>query len=826
MSLARQMLGALKEAGRRILLKARVRGYERIDPKTKRPIRVRAHVRVDPVRTLQFVSPNVRESLQTTDAIAAIESETHRRMREFSALVDRELGISSDPPRDAIGDWATGSENTLLIEARGNVDEDALKLALAFKGKAMRQIATASFQIHKGGSGRAYQMVVEAPSLKGIQQALDQSGIPHRTIQQLKSGGWLITVASHDGSLEGNVARFAQKVGCHAKRLQGTFTLVGDMDFASREVALREYDRIIAECPERFRGSVRRLRRLGRGHLSDVHPDGTGNPKQPVAKAYTTASPSQAVGAAPTTGDQNRLLRLRIRNARAAANTAPSPAKREVGNYRKGHVRLHGLDIAIENPKGSTRTAIDGSWSRRMAHDYGYIKTTRGADDDHVDVFVGDHPASQIVFVVDQVDRDGRFDEHKVILGALTEAEARQIYASAYPAGWRVGPITSLTSEQFREWLAVGDTTKPLAPRVRLVIKARGNPGQRREVQQPGSRGGTFYHTPEGHIVYGKRPIGKRGFRIKKVVDTREYEEGPDERWYPIPESGTERDCDRCGKSHKVHVEVEDIDSGATHVVGSGCAAASGIFSEKQAASVANLAKRARQLEVQIARFKERAAIWDPAWAAATHEAAAMPLPPITGEVHDPERGPVTWRMGDVWAKQQGKVTAEPASERREYLERSWRDRRAREIVARLAPDAKPPQKEALAIAEDLYAKLRARLEKVTTEPHGPSRIAKADSESTPAAQTGQGPTHMATLLVQRFIRKALDRKAKEAAADLAANAAADAAPLPPAVPPEEAAQPKCISVTTTGRIIAEDPPGLFSVDDEGRIKFNRGAQA
>lgn len=826
MSLTGQMLGALREAGRRILLKARVRGYERIDPKTKRPIRVRAHDRVDPVRTLQFVSPNVRENLQTTEAIAALESEQHQRMRALSALVDRELGISSDPPRDAIGDWATGSENTLFVPTRGKPDTQALSLALAIKGLAMNQIAVAGFQYHRDGKGRAYVMQVQAPSLQQVQNTLERNGIQFRTIQPLQGGAWSITVCSADDSLDNKVVAFAKEAGCNAQRFRGTFILVGDLAFASREIARREYNRIIAECPERFRGSVRRLRRYGRDHGIHAYSRGSGNAKQTVAKALATASPSLAVGAAPTTGDQNRLLRLRIRNARAAANTAPSPAKREVGNYRKGHVRLHGLDIAIENPKGSTRTAVDGSWSRRMAHDYGYIKTTRGADDDHVDVFVGDHPASQIVFVVDQVDRDGRFDEHKVILGALTEAEARQIYASAYPAGWRVGPITSLTSEQFREWLAVGDTTKPLAPRVRLVIKARGNPGQRREVQQPGARGGTFYHTPEGHIVYGQRPIGKRGFRIKKVVDTREYEEGPDERWYPIPESGTERDCDRCGKSHKVHVEVEDIDSGATHVVGSGCAAASGIFSEKQAASVANLAKRARQLEVQIARFKERAAIWDPAWAAATHEAAAMPLPPITGEVHDPERGPVTWRMGDVWAKQQGKVTAEPASERREYLERSWRDRRAREIVARLAPDAKPPQKEALAIAEDLYAKLRARLEKVTAEPHGPSRIAKADSESTPAAQTGQGPTHMAKLLVQRFIRKALDRKVKEAAADLATNAAADAAPLPPAVTPEELAQPKRIAVTTTGRIVAEDPPGLFSVDDEGRIKFNRGAQA
>lgn len=169
----------------------------------------------------------------------------------------------------------------------------------------------------------------------------------------------------------------------------------------------------------------------------------------------------------------HRELKRQLGQARPQVERKPTPAQREAGNYRKGHVRLHGLDVTIENPRGSVRTAVDGSWSRRMPYDYGYLKRTTGADQDGVDVFIGDHPASQLVFVVDQVDRDGAFDEHKVILGALTEAEARQIYASAYPAGWRIGPVTSLTMDQFKAWLRDGDQAKPLAPRVRLVIKAR-----------------------------------------------------------------------------------------------------------------------------------------------------------------------------------------------------------------------------------------------------------------------------------------------------------------------------------------------------------------
>lgn len=193
-----------------------------------------------------------------------------------------------------------------------------------------------------------------------------------------------------------------------------------------------------------------------------------------VLKTFVRQSDLQAHASAAAF---HRELKRRLGQAREQAETAPSPGQIEAGNYAKGHVSLHGLDITIENPRGSVRSAVDGSWSRRMPYDYGYFKRTEGSDGDAVDVFIGDHPGSELVFVVDQVDRDGRFDEHKVILGTLTEAEARQVYTSAYPAGWRVGPITALTIEQFKTWLRDGDTTKRLAPRVKLVIKAiRNNP--------------------------------------------------------------------------------------------------------------------------------------------------------------------------------------------------------------------------------------------------------------------------------------------------------------------------------------------------------------
>lgn len=155
-----------------------------------------------------------------------------------------------------------------------------------------------------------------------------------------------------------------------------------------------------------------------------------------------------------------------IEAARAEVAPEPTEAQKEAGNYKKGHLKLQGLDIALENPKGSTRSGTDQdgrAWQSTMAHDYGYIKRTLGADGDHVDVFIGDKPDSETVYVVDQVDpKTGKFDEHKVMMGFSDEQAAREGYLGNYEAGWKgLGAIKAMPVESFKRWVKEGDTTKP-----------------------------------------------------------------------------------------------------------------------------------------------------------------------------------------------------------------------------------------------------------------------------------------------------------------------------------------------------------------------------
>jgi hypothetical protein len=142
--------------------------------------------------------------------------------------------------------------------------------------------------------------------------------------------------------------------------------------------------------------------------------------------------------------------------------SSPSKAQAEAGNYRMKHVRVAGLDISIETPKGKRRRP---EWPP-MAADYGYIKGTTGRDGDHLDVFVGPKPNSEIVYVIDQANKEGGFDEHKIMLGFVGMKNAVDCYKRCYTPGWKVGPVTAMTIGQFKNWIRDGKHKKPIEMQV------------------------------------------------------------------------------------------------------------------------------------------------------------------------------------------------------------------------------------------------------------------------------------------------------------------------------------------------------------------------
>lgn len=229
----------------------------------------------------------------------------------------------------------------------------------------------------------------------------------------------------------------------------------------------------IAQGQAEIRTSGTRSAYADRSGTGQVLHQATGRPLEAPAGDQATQAPGPEVANPQAVTDESAALEASTDSgevgtssvdgdvATAAAQAATSPsnslpeptdAQKEAGNYKKGHVRLDGHDISIENPAGSRRNP---DWEP-LQDAYGYIRGTVGKDKDHVDVFMTERAgdASLPVFVVDQVDQRGRFDEHKVVMGTATEAEARATYLRNYRDGWTgLGGITQMTQDQFKAWV-------------------------------------------------------------------------------------------------------------------------------------------------------------------------------------------------------------------------------------------------------------------------------------------------------------------------------------------------------------------------------------
>lgn len=139
---------------------------------------------------------------------------------------------------------------------------------------------------------------------------------------------------------------------------------------------------------------------------------------------------------------------------------APTEAQIEADNYKKTPVNYDGLDIKIETAAGQKRKP---EWPA-LKHHYGDIKRTESADGDAVDVFINkdNERTDTPVFIINQTDKAGKWDEHKILLGFESEAEARQGYLDNYDKDWKAPDvIPQLTMDEFKSWLKSGDTTKP-----------------------------------------------------------------------------------------------------------------------------------------------------------------------------------------------------------------------------------------------------------------------------------------------------------------------------------------------------------------------------
>ena len=198
------------------------------------------------------------------------------------------------------------------------------------------------------------------------------------------------------------------------------------------------------------------------GHAEGVTAPAGNSSKTSVSKVINNQSTLQENSEKSVGGEGETSLSAQIEAASAEVNTNPTEAQKEAGNYKKGHVQVGTFDITIEQPQGSVRKGTDADgkqWESKMNNTYGYIRGAVGVDGDHIDVFLSndiDGWNGRKVFVVDQYNPDGSFDEHKVMLGFNDVDEAKSDYLANYESGWENGrriDITGVNLEDFEKWI-------------------------------------------------------------------------------------------------------------------------------------------------------------------------------------------------------------------------------------------------------------------------------------------------------------------------------------------------------------------------------------
>lgn len=133
--------------------------------------------------------------------------------------------------------------------------------------------------------------------------------------------------------------------------------------------------------------------------------------------------------------------------------------KSEDGEHElQGHIDFQGLDIAVENRKGSVRSGKKpdgGTWRTVMKAPYGYIEApAKGKDGESVDVYVGPKKDAPVAYVVHQHKPNGTgHDEDKVILGTESEEEAKRLYLQHYDDPKFLGPVSAVPVDRLKQLL-------------------------------------------------------------------------------------------------------------------------------------------------------------------------------------------------------------------------------------------------------------------------------------------------------------------------------------------------------------------------------------
>lgn len=182
-----------------------------------------------------------------------------------------------------------------------------------------------------------------------------------------------------------------------------------------------------------------------------------------TARSGARAAGTVTKGGVTSIGE-GELKRMGFGSLSKTGGASSEASKSDDVKYKlHGHTVFQGLQIAIENRKGSVRKGVDPDgkpWKTTFEMPYGYFKKTEGKDGEEIDAYVGPKTDATHAYVVHQQKLDGSgHDEDKVMLGQPSEAAARQAYLKHYN---KVGPkllgdITAIPMDRLKAVLSKAD---------------------------------------------------------------------------------------------------------------------------------------------------------------------------------------------------------------------------------------------------------------------------------------------------------------------------------------------------------------------------------
>lgn len=430
-----------------------------------------------------------QEVQKKIDAGAFERKEPRKKVRYVKE--DADLGPSITPQEHVLREIATGRVSFSLSDAEGaqglsshlgysNSPEERKKLVWALSSDGLTPEAAAE-QIHADMPENLQGMVTDQDVFNMIINAFQEYGSPSKM--------WDAAKNMHGTDIEENIPGYEEDQERQLIEWEASENRMSVPEWiAYSDYIEEELNNLYSSVTDEELNTIfeqiindyeRRAETESAGSTEGQTDSEQGNTVQPERESdnegRTGEVEEQPEPANKTDGESGSVVpepegtvKTDIEAARAEVDQNPTEAQKGAGNYKKGHVKIDGYDVTIENPKGSVRSGKDADgneWSVTMNNDYGYIRGTEGVDGDHIDVFLSDNPETGDVFVIDQVNPDGTFDEHKVMYGFKSALAAKRAYMANYSKDWTgLGKITRVSKEEFKKWVNSSHRkTKPFA---------------------------------------------------------------------------------------------------------------------------------------------------------------------------------------------------------------------------------------------------------------------------------------------------------------------------------------------------------------------------